>query len=205
MFDFDEFSEPPTTGDIQQEKVQLLAQRKKLLIHSAISDAVHICIFALLYLFALVSGRGLLGVLIFSSVIALMLATRVKAPIVRSDLVQVALATCAVMAVAALFLFQGLGQALPGSLVATLASGSIVVLGSLLGSRAKGVFRSIENLEPLIDDARAQQELQLLCNRFTAVGDYRQQARDNLRPNLSYGELAAMKRWAAQQKKPNQL
>jgi hypothetical protein len=199
MFDFDKFSEPPTAGEIQQEKLQLLAQRKKLLIHCTISDIVHIGSFALLYLLDLVSGRGLLGVLIFSSVIALMLATRLKTPLRRPDQVQVVIATCAVMVVSYLFLTIGMEQALPGSALATLGSGTIVTLGCIFGRRAKAVFRAIEGLEPLIDDPRAQHELQRLSNTFPEISDYRQQARDNLRPNLTYGELAAMQRWAEQQ------
>lgn len=197
MFEFDKTTEPPTTGEIQQEKARLLALRKKLLIHCATSDIAHVGAFALIYFFNLVSGRSLIGVLIFSSMIALMLAARIKTPIERSDRVQVTFATCAVMATSYLFLTLGFKEALVGSGLATLGCGSIVAIGSILGHRAKAVFRSIEDLNPLIDDARAKLELQLLSRSFSEVSDYRQSASNNLRPNLTYGELAAMKHWVA--------
>jgi hypothetical protein len=198
MFDFTPHTEPPTAYDLKQIRLDLLLQRKQLLKLCGISDISHILLFALIYFFNILSGRGVVGVLIFSSTIALVIAAKTKAPLHRVGVLQTSIATCAVMTGSYVFLTWGIQQPLLGTLLATLGSGSIVFLGSILGSRAKAVFRSLENLESISEDAQAQQELQLLSHRFIEINNYRQQARDNLRPNLTYGELKAMKQWARQ-------
>ena len=47
----------------------------------------------------------------------------------------------------------------------------------------------------MVDDHRAQRELQLLSHLFAEIRTYRQQASEILRPNLTYAELTAMKTW----------
>ncbi len=96
----------------------------------------------------------------------------------------------------ALILIQAMHQPIPGSLIATLLTGSIVIVGATLGRRIKAVMVAIEDLKQIIEDDHAQQELANLCQQFPPLEDYREQAASYLRPTLTYGELKAMRSWA---------
>ena len=105
------------------------------------------------------------------------------------------LAVGAAVAVAVI-LVQLLQQSLPGSLIATLLTGSIVIVGATLGRQIKEVMVAIEDLKQIGDDEQAQQELINLCRQFPPLAQYRELAASYLRPTLTYGELKAMREWA---------
>ncbi|MFK5926212.1 MAG: hypothetical protein QM483_06255, partial [Desulfuromusa sp.] len=58
------------------------------------------------------------------------------------------------------------------------------------------VLAAIEAMKPIIDDDIGRQEVMSLCHEFPELDHYREQAAQYLRPHLTYGELAAMRKWA---------
>ncbi len=195
MFQFDILCEPPTAAQLKQFRSELLVKRRTLLKYAGLSDCLHLIIFCALYFSGLLSGQAVLGVAVSSIVVALLLASR-QAPVQRRyDIPLLAIVTILMLLASYGFLAYGMEQPLSGSLVAAIASGSVVVLGCLLGAQVKTVFRTIEELQPIVDDQQAQRELQLLSHLFAEIRNYRQQASEILRPNLTYAELSAMKTW----------
>jgi hypothetical protein len=65
-----------------------------------------------------------------------------------------------------------------------------------LGRKIKQVMVAIEAMKPISEDETAQHELMILCRKFPDLNEYRELAARNLRPNLTYGELSAMEKWA---------
>ncbi len=195
MFQFNILNEPPTAAQLRQIKSELLAKRRALLKYAGLSDCLHLVVFCALYFFGLLSGRGVLGVAVSSIVVALLLAARQDPSSKRFKVPLLVIVTGIVMLASYCFLVYGMHQPLAGALIAAVACGSVVTLGTLLGGQVKTVFRMLEEMQPMVDDHRAQRELQLLSHLFAEIRTYRQQASEILRPNLTYAELTAMKTW----------
>jgi hypothetical protein len=86
-------------------------------------------------------------------------------------------------------------QPLTGSVLAGLLAGSIVIVGATLGRKIKQVMTLAEDLKPVTDDPLAQREINELCRKYQFLNDYCDQASRYLRPQLTYGELKAMRQW----------
>ena len=80
-----------------------------------------------------------------------------------------------------------------GSVLSALITGSIIMFSTLIGRMMLRVFTGLDDLRSLAEQEEAEQEMLQLCRDYPHLEDYRQQARDILRPNLTFGELKAMR------------
>lgn len=195
MFAFDIEQPPPTRQELDAEKQQLLVQKRQLIRNSFISDGVHCSALLCLYLTDMLSGFGLLAVIGLGTVIAVVLATTLKDRLRTADLL-----TVGFVAVAAAFAVGGMVHGLPdepgaGSILAGLITGSIVFTSSLIGRQMLQVFNGLESLRSLVEFDDAEQQMLQLCRENPLLENYRRQALEILRPNLTLGELQSMKKW----------
>ncbi len=195
MFYFDGHCEPPTAFELRDVQNKLKSKKKQQLIYSCLSDLIHGLLFWGLYYFDLLSGRATLTAVIFASVCALALANSVHQPLSRSDKLSIGATGIGMLFANLLLLIWWLKQPIYPSTVASLAGCSIVFIGAHLGCKVKHVIHDLEDLKPVYDDCPAKQELANMTSRFPEVATYREQARQILRPNLTYGELKAMRSW----------
>jgi prepilin signal peptidase PulO-like enzyme (type II secretory pathway) len=192
MLTFDIYQPPPTRQEIDAEKVRLAEFKKQLIRQSIISDGLHGGALLLLYYFDMLSGYGLLAVISLGTVIAVVLATTLK-KLRAADLM-----TVAFVAVAAAFAAGGTvyglpGDSIAGSVLAGVITGSIVMFSTLIGRWMLRVFNGLEQLKSLAEYAASEQEMLQLCREHPHLEDYRQQALEILRPNLTFGELQSMR------------
>ncbi|MEA3544528.1 MAG: hypothetical protein U9R69_04825, partial [Thermodesulfobacteriota bacterium] len=188
--------EPLTNRELEAERQTLKELRKIQIKSSCISDVLHAFVFIGLYYGQYLSGYAILVAVALSTVIALALATTSRDILKPSDQIAIGVLSLGTTAATIMILFMTMQQALTGSIVAGLTTGSIVIVGATLGRKIKMVLAAIEALKPIIDDDIARQELMALCCDFSELDDYRESAAQYLRPHLTYGELAAMKEWS---------
>ncbi|SHJ93138.1 hypothetical protein SAMN02745165_03570 [Malonomonas rubra DSM 5091] len=192
MLTFDVHQSPPTHHEIDAEQQRLTAFKKQLIQQSIVSDCFHGFALLALYLFDIISGYGLLAILGLGTVIAVILATTMKR-LRAADLM-----TVAFVAIAAAFAVGGTVNGLPGgtalgSVLSALITASIIMFSTLIGRMMLRVFTGLEDLRSLAEQEEAEQEMRQLCREYPHLEAYRQQARDILRPNLTFGELKAMR------------
>ncbi len=196
MLTFDLTAGPPTAQELRAEHEALQAQKKDLLKTSCLSDGLHAVVFLGLYLADFISGYGLLVAVALATVIAIVLATVTRKHLQLTD--RIAITVIAIGAAAAVgFILHGLmNETLVGCLVSGLAAGSIVIVGSALGRKIKQVLIGLEECRSIAEDEFALREVIEICRLYPEMESYRQQALQILRPNLTYGELRAMQKWA---------
>ena len=175
----------------------LRQERKELMKISCISDALHGLIFLALYLFDLISGYALLAAVLMATVIAVVLAAVTKRHLQASDRIAIIIIALGAASAVGFFLYAGMQQTPLGSLLSGLTAGSIVIVGAFVGRKIKQVIVGLEDLKSIAEDDFAQQEVSGICRLYPELEAYRQQALQILRPNLTYGELRAMQKWAA--------
>ena len=196
MFHFDLEKEPLTNLELKAELQRFKDMRKVQIKYSCISDVLHAFIFIALYFNHFLSGYAILVAVALSTVVALLLATVVRQSLVVTDLLTIGMFSVGTTFVTGIVLIKIMNEPYPGSLIAALAAGSIVIVGATLGRKIKKVLTSIESMKPIIDDDLSSQKLMALCHKFPELDKYRQSAAQYLRPHLTYGELAAMEKWA---------
>ncbi len=195
MFQFDLSQEPLTNLELKTEQQKLKVIRKQQIKYSCISDVFHTFIFIALYFGQMLSGTAVMVAVAISTVSALILAMTNRRSRKASDRITMAILAVGAAVAVAVILIQMLQQPLPGSLIAILLTGSIVIVGATLGRQIKEVMVAIEDLKQIGDDEQAQQELVSLCRQSPPLAQYREQAASYLRPTLTYGELKAMRNW----------
>jgi hypothetical protein len=67
------------------------------------------------------------------------------------------------------------------------------MFSTLLGRWILRVFNGLEQLKSLADHEPAEREMLQLCRENPQFEEYRQQALQILRPNLTFGELQSMR------------
>lgn len=197
MLTFDIKQSPPTRQELDAEKQRLILFKKQLIRQSFFSDGIHGGVLLLLYLSDLLTGYGLMAVIGLGTVIAVVLATSLK-KLKAADLM-----TVAFVAVATGFAVGGTVYGFPdetviGSVLAGLITGSIIMFSTLIGRWLLRVFSGLDQLQMLVDHEGAEQEMLQLCREHPLLEEYRQQALQILRPNLTVGELQSMRDWAKQ-------
>lgn len=199
MFQFNLTQEPLSAPELKAEISVLKETRKKQIKQSCISDVLHAFVFIGLYFSGQIGGYAILVAVAISTVAAISVAMykSQKSAISHSKAMLIAVSV-------ALLIFCTLNikmlTAIPGSSIAALLGFSIVIVGSTLGRKVKAVLTTLEEMKTFQDDPVAQHELSSLCHQYPQLEDYRELAAQNLRPHLTYGELAAMKHWSEQQK-----
>jgi len=197
MLVFDIEGTPPTRQEIQEERVRLKSLRKQKLRLGLISDSLHALLLFTLYFTGILSGTGFIVAVLFGTVIAVVLATGTRSRLAASDRFSLLLIMLGAGGAVTGILIGYFGDGMRSSLVAGLATSSIVATGCILGRKIMAVLTSIESLEQISEDHPAHHELINLCHQHVQLDSYRQQARDILRPFLAYGELRAMQQWLA--------
>lgn len=195
-FSFDLKRDPPTSRELDQLLQQLKARRRKQIKYSCISDVLHAFVFIALYFGGILSGYAILAGVGLATLCALILATVTRPRLVFTDRLAIAGIALGGGAASFILLYQTFEETLSGSLIAGLLSGSIIIVGATLGRQIKDVMVGIEQMKSIADDPQAVQEMNQLCRRYPELANYREEATRNLRPNLTYGELAAMREWA---------
>lgn len=187
--------DPPTRQEIQAEQERLKMQRKQALKSGLVSDGLHALILFSLYFAGVFSGTAFLVAVLLGTVISMVLATGTRKKLAGSDRVALlVIVVCSCLAVGWITVWY-FNEPVTGGVVAGLAIGSIIITGSLLGRKIMQVLSSLELLELIDEDHPAHQELLTLCRDYPELDEYRQNARDILRPFLTFGELKAMQKW----------
>ena len=195
MFQFDLNREPLTSVELKEEQNKVKGMRKELIKYSCISDVFHAFLFIALYFSQMLSGYAIMAAVGLSTVCAIILATATKSRLNRSEIFSATIIAAAT-AVAVIFILNlTMHQPLSGSIFAGLLAGSIVVVGATLGRKIKQIMTLAEELKPVIEDLQAQNEIANLCRKHPFLNNYREQAASYLRPQLTYGELKAMRHW----------
>jgi hypothetical protein len=192
-------TDPLTTGELNAELDKLKQIRKTQIKQSCISDVLHAFVFIALYFYQMLSGYAVLAAVGISTVPAILLATLLRNPLSLKDFFVITMMALGGSSATLLVLWQVMLQPLPGSLIAACATASIVVVGATLGRNIKQVMSAIEELKPISNDEAAVNELRALCGQYPELEQYRSAAAQNLRPHLTYGELAAMRQWQQRQ------
>lgn len=195
MHHFDLTHEPPTSQELVAALTNLKNRRGKLMIRSCISDGIHLLLLLLLYFGNILSGRSVLVLIALSVVVAIVLATATRDSLLFSDLIAIAVSIIAVVAASTLLLTISMSQSWGAGIVAGVIAGTIVTSGTILGRALKKVMFAIEQLNPIPTDDPILAEVSALCQRYPELRNYREQAKQNLRPHLTYGELFAMREW----------
>ncbi len=192
---FDLSQPPPSHRELAQEKTRLLLLKKQQVKWSVMLDASHGLVLLGIYYFKMLSGYGLLLAVGLATATAILLAGGFKKRLQTIDIISVAgISLVATLAVAGI-LYGWMTEPLTGSLLTGSVAGSIVFVGALLGRKVLQVFQGLENLKSLAENDQAVQEMLSLCRQQPALEAYRQQALEILRPNLTFGELQAMRDW----------
>lgn len=201
MYHFDLTDEPPTSKEVAAAMADLKQQRRQLMIRSCICDATHLLALLLLYFGGFLSGRAILVLVALSLAVTIVLATATRESLLFSDLVAITISISATSVATVLLLAIAMSQPWGGSIFAGALAGSIVTSGTILGRALKNVMLSIEKLNPISVDDPLFEELNSLCQRYPELRNYREEASQNLRPHLTYGEIFAMREWHQQQLK----
>jgi phosphoglycerol transferase MdoB-like AlkP superfamily enzyme len=195
MVVFDIKQSPPSRQELDAEKLLLAGQKKSLIKSSILSDLIHGMIFLSFYVSGLLSGYALLVAIGLGTLAAVVLASSLKKQLRKTDFALILLSTLIVVAAVCGILFGVMHEVLLPAFCASLTAGSIVIAGAVIGRNFFHVFTGLEKLKYVSVDEFAEQELLTLCNQHPELAQYRQQARDILRPNLTFGELQAMRDW----------
>ncbi|MCK5825654.1 MAG: hypothetical protein KAG93_01365 [Desulfuromusa sp.] len=195
MFHFDLTQDPLTNRELEAELQTLKKLRKVQIKYSCISDVLHAFIFIGLYYSQFLSGYAILVAVALSTAVALVLAMTSREKLKLSDQIAIGILSLGTPIATMMILSMAMQQALVGSIVAGLTTGSIVIVGATLGRKIKMVLATIEAMKPIIDDNIARQEIMTLCRNFPELDNYRESATQYLRPHLTYGELAEMRKW----------
>lgn len=187
--------EPPTSHEINAVVADLKRQRRRLIIRSCISDAIHLVLLTALYFGGVLSGRSLVVLITLSLVITMTLATSTRENLQFTDLLAIISVIVTTALAVALILGVAMSTPWPESLMAGLLSGSIATLGTILGRTLKKILSALDQYRTIDPDDPATEDLAQLCRRHPRLQEYREQAARNLRPLLTYGELAAMRKW----------
>ncbi len=198
MFHFDLTKEPLTNRELEAELQTLKELRKVQIKYSCSSDVLHAFVFIGLYYSQFLSGYAVLVSVVLSTVVALVLAMTSRDNLKLSDQIAIGFLSLGTAIATFMTLTMAMNEPFAGSLVAGLTTGSIVIVGATLGRQIKRVMAAIEAMKPIIDDGIARQEIMVLCRDFPDLDDYRELAAQYLRPHLTYGELAAMRKWAGE-------
>jgi hypothetical protein len=193
MFQFDLTQEPFTNVELKEQQNKVKEQRKELIKYSCISDVFHSFIFIALYFGQMLSGYAILAAVGLSTVCAIILATATGNKLGRGDILSAIIIALGAASAVVFILYLTMQQPLSGSIIAGFLTGSIILVGATLGRKIKQVMTLAEDLKPIIDDDSAQQELAELCRNTPSFAEYREQAACYLRPQLTYGELKAMR------------
>jgi len=196
MFEFDLTQEPLTNVELKEQQEKVKALRKELIKYSCISDVFHAFIYIGLYFSQLLSGYAILAAVGLSTACAAIVATATRSKLDRGDLFTTTIIALGAASANVFILHLTMHQPLSGSIIAGILSGSIVIVGATLGRKIKQVINLGEDLKSIADDTLAQQELATLCRNNPVLSDYREQAACYLRPQLTYGELKAMRDYA---------
>lgn len=196
MLVFDLEGEPPTRQDIATERERLQHLRRRAFRSGLISDGVHALILLSLYAAGVVSGRAFIIAVLVGTVLAMVLATGTGARLAANERILFLCITIMAGLVVGVLLSGYFSEPLPGGIIAGLATATITATGSLLGRRILQVLSSLEDLEPIEAEHPASMELATLCREYPQLAAYREQARDILRPFLTFGELKMMQVWA---------
>ncbi len=199
MFHFTSHSEPPTAFEIKETRAALKARRNRLFKYSGLSDLGHGLLYFTLYFYGLLSGYAVLTAIAVATVCAITLASVTRHNLSGSDKFAISAIAMGVTAAIPTVLVFLMKQAIPASMVAGVGGGSIVIFGATLGRQVRLVMTGLEDLKTFQDDNAANQELLIMSRRFSQIAQYREEAGRILRPNLTYGELKAMRRWAQEQ------
>ncbi len=199
---FDISLPPPTRQELAAEQLHLNILKKQQIRTSIISDGGHGLLFLFLYLNNLLSGTGLLLAIIWATSVAFALASSLKKQLNTTGIFVIALAALSTMTVVTSLSIWILDESLSGGCLSGIAAGSMVTAGAIIGRKFFHVFSGLEALKNVAEDELALQELTLLCRKYPQLADYRQQALDILRPNLTFGELQAMRLWVAKNAQP---
>ncbi len=198
MLNFDITQAPPSRQELATEHKRLTQQKKLQIKSSCISDAAHGSILLGLYLTDLLSGYGLLVAIGMGTMIAVMLAQQGLKSQQSSGNPQIAIFALLGMASVIGILRLVMTEPVAGSLIAGLLAGSMIVAGSIIGRKIMQVYSGLERLKSLAEDETAEAEMRALCRKSPQAEDYRQQALQILRPNLTFGELEAMRKFTHQ-------
>ncbi len=196
MFTFDLNRDPLTSVELKKEQEKVNEKRKQLIKYSCISDVFHAFIFIALYFGQALSGAAIMAAVGLSTVVAIILATATRKNLNYGDKLAISVIALAAATAVILILQVTMEQPLVGSIGAGLVTGSIVIVGATLGRKIKKVLTLSEDLKPIHDDSLAQRELADLCHNYPPLAEYRELAARYLRPQLTYGELKAMKDYA---------
>ena len=188
---------PPTRQELEAEKSRLNSLKKQQIKASIISDSCHALCFLALYVTDTLSAAGLFLAIILATFVAFALATASKKQYSATGFAAIALAALTTASVVTAVSIWVLYESILGGTLSGLASGSIVTAGAIIGRRFFHVFLGLESLKNVAEDESAQYKLQSLCRIHPELADYRQQALEVLRPNLTFGELQAMRDWVA--------
>ncbi len=195
MFHFDLTQEPLTNRELEAERQSIKEMRRTQIKYSCISDVLHAFVFIGLYFNHFLSGYAILLAVALSTVIALVLSTTCRDNLKVTDQIAIGILSLATASTTMIILVMAMQQALTGSIIAGLTTGSIVIVGATLGRKIKKVLATIEAMKPIIDDNIAHQEVMTLCRKFPELETYRESAARYLRPHLTYGELEEMRKW----------
>jgi len=195
MFKFDLSQEPLSSRELQAELTTLKNLRKDQIKQSCISDVLHAFVFIGLYFSHFLSGYSVLIAVAISTVFALVMAMISRERLLLTDKLAIAFIALGTAAATTLILTIIMKEEIIGSLVAGLTTGSIVIVGATLGRRIKQVMITLDEMKPIIDDEQSLQEITKFCRQHPQLDTYRELAAQNLRPHLTYGELAAMRKW----------
>ncbi|WP_321371826.1 hypothetical protein [uncultured Desulfuromusa sp.] len=196
MFHFDLAKEPLTNLELKTELQILKNLRKVQIKYSCVSDVLHAFVFITLYFNHFLSGYAITAAVMLSTGVALLLATATRQILSKPGLLTIATFSLGTTVTTGILLNVVMKQPLTGSIIAALATGSIVIVGATLGRKIKSVLTAIENMKPIVDDDIAWQKVMALCHQFPELDRYRKAAAQYLRPHLAYGELRAMQEWA---------
>ncbi len=199
MFQFDLSKEPLTNQELKTELQILKKLRKVQIKYSCIADVFHATVFIGLYFSHLLSGYAALFTIAVSTIFAAILAIVTSQTLKFSDRLALGIIASGTTIATIIILITTMKEPVSGSSIAGLAAGSIVIVGVTLGRKIKQVMVAIEDMKPTSEDETAQHQLMILCRKFPDLNEYRELAVRNLRPNLTYGELAAMENWAKKQ------
>lgn len=199
MIDFDVTGEPLSTPELQIAVQEIKSARKQLVKYSCISDVLHAFVFIALYFSGSLGGLAILTAVGISTLVAVAMAlVRDKGALTTGLFFATVISVITAGAIYAT-LTTYCTSALPGTSMASLLGASIVIIGSTLGRQVKRVLIALEETKSIVDDQVAVQELADLCRAHETLSTYRERAVMNLRPHLTYGELKAMREWAARQ------
>ncbi len=196
MFEFDLNQEPLTNLELIAEQKKVKAIRKQQIKYSCISDVSHAFVFIALYLNQALTGYAIAVAIAISTVCAMVVAMAGKHALKVTDKISIGVITIVATLATGLILSLVMRQQFLGTIIASLLTGSIVIVGATLGRKIKKVMVAVEELKPIIEDEYSLQELAILCRHFPFLADYRELASHYLRPHLTYGELNAMRQWA---------